>query len=95
VAQEALTNVARHARATTVSVVLRRSPTTLRLEVRDDGQSFDVAKVGSSRKNRHLGLLGMQERMDMVGGTFSVESVSGKGTTVRADVPMATDALDQ
>jgi signal transduction histidine kinase len=95
VAQEALANVARHARATTVSVVLRRMPTTLRLEVRDDGQSFDVARVGSSRKNRHLGLLGMQERMDMVGGTFSVESVSGKGTTVRADVPLATDARDR
>jgi signal transduction histidine kinase len=89
VAQEALTNVARHAHAKTVSVVLRRLPTALRLEVRDDGKSFDVERVGRSRKNRHLGLLGMQERMDMVGGKFSVASANGKGTTVRADVPLA------
>ena len=89
VAQEALTNVARHARARTVSVILRRLPAALRLEVRDDGQAFDVARVGRSRKNQHLGLLGMQERMDMVGGTFSVDSAAGKGTTVRAEVPLA------
>lgn len=94
VAQEALTNVARHARARTVSVALRRLPSALRLEVRDDGQSFDVARVGRSRKNQHLGLLGMQERMDMVGGRFAVESVAGKGTTVRAEVPLDREARE-
>jgi signal transduction histidine kinase len=94
VAQEALTNVARHARARKVSVVLRRLPTAIRLEVRDDGQSFDVARLERSRKNQHLGLLGMQERMDMVGGRFSVESVAGKGTTVRAEVPLDMEACE-
>jgi len=94
VAQEALTNVARHARARSVSVVLRRLPTALRLEIRDDGQSFDVARLERSRKNQHLGLLGMQERMDMVGGKFAVESVAGKGTTVRAEVPLDREARE-
>lgn len=92
VAQEALMNVARHSGAREVCVALRRLPRALRLEVRDDGRSFDVERVGRSRKNQHLGLLGMQERMDMVGGKFSVASAAGVGTTVRADVPLSGEA---
>ena len=89
VAQEALANVARHAQAREVSVTLRRLRAAVRLEVEDDGKAFDVELVGRSTKNQHLGLLGMQERMDMVGGTFAVESAAGVGTTIRADVPLA------
>ena len=88
VAQEALVNVGRHARARNVRVTLLRTPVGARLEVWNDGRHFDVSKVQRSRTRRHLGLLCMRERMDMVGGTFSVRSSKEHGTTVRADVPL-------
>ena len=87
VGQEALTNVARHARANQVRISIRRAGGRVRLEVKDDGRSFDVKRMERSTKNRHLGLLGMQERMEMVGGRFSIESSPGRGTIVAAEVP--------
>ena len=93
VAQEALTNVARHARAGAVTIDLRVIRASVRMEVRDDGRSFDVNRMGRSRRNRHLGLLGMQERMDMVGGAFSISSSPRGGTIVRAEVPFGRETL--
>jgi signal transduction histidine kinase len=88
VAQEALINVGRHAGARNVRVTLRKTATGARLEIWNDGRPFDVEKAMHSRTNRHLGLLCMRERMDMVGGTFSIRSSKALGTTVRADVPI-------
>jgi len=88
VGQESLTNVAKHAQATRVSVVLRRVGGDVLLEIHDDGRSFRVQRVLSARKVTRLGLLGMRERVEMVGGNFSVLSTPGNGTTVRAQVPM-------
>ena len=88
VAQEALINVGRHAKARHVRVRLRKIAGGVRLEVWNDGRPFDVARTQSSRTHRHLGLLCMRERMDMVGGTFSIHSSKSLGTTVRADVPL-------
>jgi len=88
VAQGALSNVERHARSSRATVVLRTLPGAVRLEVRDHGRSFDVGKMETSRSNRHLGLLVMRERVEMVGGSFSIRSSPGRGTTVRADVPI-------
>jgi signal transduction histidine kinase len=87
IAQEALTNVTRHAQATEVHVSIRKFQNGLRMEVKDDGKSFKVEHFHTTTKNNHLGLIGMRERVEMVGGTFSIESVPGNGTTVRVDVP--------
>ncbi len=95
VAQEALTNVARHAHATRVAVVLRRADGALVLEIADDGVSFEpsaVAAFGRPGPSRRLGLLGMRERVEMVGGGLEIDSVAGRGTTVTARVPPGRDA---
>ena len=89
VAQEALLNVARHAGAKLASVELRKLPLAVQLEVHDDGRSFAVQRMMDSTTQKHLGLLGMRERVHMVGGTLTIESAPGKGTTVCAVVPLA------
>lgn len=88
VAQGALSNVERHARARRASLDLRTVPGAVRLEVHDNGRSFDVGRMDRSKTNRHLGLLVMRERVEMVGGSFSIDSSRARGTTVRADVPL-------
>ena len=88
VAQEALTNIARHARASEASVVVDRQEDVIHVRIQDNGKSFDVAKVLGSRTIRHLGLLGMRERVEMVGGRIKIQSVPGQGTTVTAEVPL-------
>lgn len=87
VAQEALTNVAKHARARRVRVELERHGLWVRLMVEDDGSGFHVKEAMSS-KERGLGLFGMQERLALVGGKFHIESQPGKGTKVVAEVPL-------
>ena len=87
VVQEALTNVARHAHATRAQVVITKIPGAIRLEVRDNGKSFKVKKTLQIKYNKRLGLVGMRERIEMVGGNLAIDSVSGKGTTVRAEIP--------
>ena len=87
VAQGALSNVERHARAGHARLALQSLPGAVRLEVGDDGRSFAVQRIETSRTNKHLGLLVMRERMEMVGGSFSITSSPKAGTTVRADIP--------
>jgi len=87
VAQEALTNVARHARAEHVSVKIRRLPGAALLEVRDDGRSFSVERMLASRRSGRLGLLGMRERVEMMDGRFDITSEPGLGTIVTAEIP--------
>ncbi|HAS83000.1 MAG TPA: hypothetical protein DCS43_10105 [Verrucomicrobia bacterium] len=87
ISQEAMTNVARHAQASRVDVTLRKLAGGILMEIKDDGKSYDVEKMWKMRKSRHLGMLGMRERIEMVGGTFTVESAPGQGTTVKALVP--------
>ncbi len=86
VTQEALTNVARHARATRVKLSISQIPGAIRLEINDNGRSFPVRKI-LQKKNKRLGLVGMRERIEMVGGRLTIESTPGKGTTVRAEIP--------
>jgi two-component system CheB/CheR fusion protein len=90
IAQEALTNVARHARATRVKLTISKIPGAIRMEVSDNGKSFPVRKILQS-KNKRLGLVGMRERVEMVGGTLVIESIPGRGTTVRAEIPFTLD----
>jgi signal transduction histidine kinase len=84
VAQEALNNVIRHARAHTAHVVLRRMDGGLLLAVRDDGVGFNP---GEPRGRGSLGLVSMQERLRLVNGTLDVESAPGHGTSITAWVP--------
>ena len=92
IAQEALTNVARHAQAGSVSVQLERSWDRMFLTVMDDGVGFDL---DSMRKNTvaasALGLRGMEERALAVGGHIEIDSGSGRGTRVRASFPLRPD----
>jgi two-component system, NarL family, sensor histidine kinase DegS len=87
VAQEALTNVVRHAQATGVRLGITRTTDGIRMEIADNGKSFAVEKTMRKGNNKRLGLVGMRERVEMVGGTLNIESNHGTGTTVRADVP--------
>ena len=89
VAQEALNNVARHARATRVKVGISKISGAIRLEVADNGKSFPVKKVLQA-KTKRLGLVGMRERVEMVGGSLTIESTPSKGTTVRAEIPFTS-----
>ena len=84
VCQEALTNVARHANADRVTVRLVATPETVSLAVEDDGGGFDPARVAGDRQ----GLVGMRERVEMLGGTLGVRSRPGEGTRVEAVVPL-------
>ena len=87
VAQEALTNVARHAHATEVEMCLERKPRSVQMKIKDNGRSFQVEQTLDAKKNSRLGLLGMRERVEMVGGHFRVESVRGAGTTIDVQIP--------
>lgn len=92
VAQEALTNIARHARATRVVLNITKVSGAIRMEIGDNGQSFAVAKVLQAKNPKRLGLVGMKERIEMVGGSLTIESTPGRGTTVRADIPFPPPA---
>jgi signal transduction histidine kinase len=88
IVQEALTNAARHARASHVRVELGREGTWLRLEVRDDGVGFDVQEVGSVGRSPGLGLLSMRERAVLLGGSCAVESRADRGTRILVRLPL-------
>jgi signal transduction histidine kinase len=94
VVQEALINVAKHAHASLVNVNIRKLRGVIRMEVQDNGKSFEVQRMLSAQRSRGLGLLGMRERVEMVGGRFTVESAPGQGTTIRAEIPFANGARD-
>jgi signal transduction histidine kinase len=85
VSQEALHNALRHSGATHVDVTLDRRGSGALLHVTDDGSGFDPAAIRSA--GRHLGLVSMRDRASGVGGTLTVESAPGKGTTIEMEVP--------
>jgi signal transduction histidine kinase len=87
VAQEALTNVARHAQASRVEVNIQKLRDRVCMKIKDDGKSFSVERTLHANGGKRLGLLGMRERLEMVGGSFAVESAPDKGTTILAQIP--------
>ena len=87
VVQAALCNVARHARARRAKVRIHHEEETIYLSIRDNGRSFDVERILNVKRYKRLGLLGMRERVEMVGGRFFVDSAPGKGTTIRVEIP--------
>ena len=85
IAQEALNNIAKHARARHVEIILERRADLVSLIVEDDGVGFDLAEMDGKR--RGFGLLGMQERAALVGATVQIESAAGEGTTIFVRTP--------
>ena len=89
VVQEALTNVARYAHARQAAVILKRKPDRIVAIVEDNGVGFDVIEAGECGR---LGLVGMRERAELIGGRFTIESTIGQGTTVFLEIPTAPRA---
>lgn len=86
VAQESLTNIAKHAEANRVDVVISKAGDGVRMEVIDNGKSF--RETPKHKSTKRLGLLGMQERVRLVNGTFTIKPDFGHGTTVRVIIPL-------
>ena len=84
VVSEALTNIARHARAQHAAVSLHPIDRSLDIEVHDDGVGFDPAQIGAG----HYGLIGLRERARLIGGTLNIESTPGQGTTLKVQLPL-------
>ena len=89
IAQEALTNVGRHASATNVTLQLTKVAKTLTLVVKDNGVGFDLKSLRKrSPRAATLGLVSMQERAHAAGGTLEIESTPSRGTRIRFIVPL-------
>jgi signal transduction histidine kinase len=86
--QEALHNAVRHSAACAATVTVEQSPNRIVVQVKDNGSGFDP------RRTRGIGLLGMEERVKRVGGTFAVQSAPQQGTTLTAELPWPPSALD-
>ena len=94
IAQEALTNVVKHAQAKTVQVVLTYAEDSVHIRVTDDGRGFDMGATSSS-KRVSWGLKGMEERTSLLGGWFKVNSRPGEGTTVEVSIPYLQEEADE
>ncbi|RME48299.1 MAG: sensor histidine kinase [Chloroflexi bacterium] len=91
IAQEAITNVVRHANASQVHVRLCFAPDSVALTVADNGAGFDPdAVLAGPSSTRCMGLLGMRERAELLGGHLDIESQAGAGTTVHLCIPLTT-----
>jgi signal transduction histidine kinase len=88
VIQEALTNVAKHAHAKNVEIRVTRIMRYLECMVRDDGMGFDAPAVAACVTRGGLGLIGIRERLNAVGGTMQIDSVAGRGTKLLIKIPV-------
>jgi signal transduction histidine kinase len=89
IVQETLTNISRHAQAKSASILVERRGDTVRAIVEDDGIGFDVK---TNHGERHLGLLGMRERAELLGGTLTIESTPEQGTSIFIEIPLTQPA---
>jgi signal transduction histidine kinase len=89
IVQEALNNIAKHAHATTVEVLLRYEAQAMHVCVHDDGVGFE-ARLPRTAAGQGFGMVSMRQRAEELGGSLQVESAPGEGTTVRVDLPVAT-----
>ncbi|HMK39295.1 MAG TPA: ATP-binding protein, partial [Bacteroidota bacterium] len=96
IAQEALSNTARHARAGTAALSLEHRKTSIQLTVSDDGAGFSDTDAARAREEGHgIGLMSMRERSEMLGGTFTIESASGTGTTITVTIPLSSEVTHE
>lgn len=94
IVQEALTNTAKHASATTASILIQLTSSTVRMVAEDNGCGFNLEAVRQvAGPTDRLGLYGMQERTAILGGTFTIESAIGQGTTIYVDIPLPSGVL--
>ncbi len=91
IAQSALTNVVKHAKASLVVVNIQKIANQVCMEIKDDGKSFHVEQVLLAKRYKRLGLLSMRERVEMFRGVFTIESAPGKGTAIRACIPFGRE----
>ena len=89
IVQEALTNVARHAQASRAEVKIQKLDGAVCIKIKDNGKGFPAEPA---KRNKRLGLLGMRERVEMVGGNLTIKSTRGQGTTIQAQIPLAESA---
>jgi len=91
IVQEALTNIAKHAGATTVSILIQPTASSIRLVVEDNGVGFEPETVRQTAAQQgRLGLYGMEERAKIAGGVFTIESAHGRGTTIHVEIPLVS-----
>jgi len=89
IAQEALNNIRKHAHASNVSIIVKIMSNNLRMAITDDGKGFSTLKLtGDLVKQGKLGVLGMEERARLIGGSLQIKSAPGKGTSVIAMAPI-------
>nr|BBH91303.1 hypothetical protein KTC_60540 [Thermosporothrix sp. COM3] len=94
IVQESLTNVARHANAKHVSIELKEEENTIYACISDDGRGFSpeqLQKVPGPGQERGWGLVGMHERANLLGGTLTIDSKPGAGTTIHVRIPLETE----
>ncbi len=87
VIQEALTNITKHAKAQKVSVSLYADKNKVHLDITDDGVGFDVDKVSKRKGKLKIGIQGMRERVESMGGEFLIKSAPKEGTQLKAALP--------
>ena len=90
IAQEAITNIIRHSKASHASVVVLRQLNDVTMLIEDDGKGFDIA-LAQEKGDQCLGLMGMKERVNLLGGGFVIESAPGEGTTIRVRIPLSEE----
>lgn len=95
VAQEALANIRKHAGTTHVRIALERHGLVVRLTIQDWGRGFDPARVPASGPGERVGLRGMRERMELLGGECRIKSAPGAGALIVAEAPLAEDIPEQ
>lgn len=88
VLQEAMTNIIRHADANKVEVTIRYQGETLFVSIRDDGRGFSEEQAEFARRNDHIGLYGMKERVELLKGMFKIQSAPNCGTTILISIPL-------
>ena len=93
IVQESLTNIGKHAKATTVMVHLDTDDNQLRVEVEDDGQGFEAARAREYLRAGRVGLASMRERVELASGTFNLRSSPGRGTVITALIPLDESLL--
>jgi|WetSurMetagenome_2_1015567.scaffolds.fasta_scaffold73812_2 PAS domain S-box-containing protein len=88
IVQEALNNVNKHAQASIAGVTIEFIESRVRVTISDNGRGFELLKIYDTPRSGKLGLTGMQERTQLLGGTFQVKSMPGKGTTITVEAPI-------
>jgi signal transduction histidine kinase len=88
IVQEAVTNVVKHSAATEAAVVIKKKPGVVSLSIRDNGKGFDPAKPSSQPHDLGYGLNGIAERVRILGGTLTIDSRPGQGSSLSVEVPL-------